>query len=398
MVLPLEIKIYHVRNAKVFYSGDNVSGFVEVRGPLKIPNAIVKIGFTGSSETEQQVGKSMFIDKAVFLQRTIHFNRDVDIERGATQTWPFTFELLVKTEPASGNARITYSRDANYAMAAHPIPPSVAISKPQWAAHVRYRLHAKLGMREHTGDVTIVPSKAQTDNGPLDAQLNVQSKAFTHVSSRLLPEQAHHRRSINKWFNDKFASGTPRAVFSITMRTAQTLIAGQDIPIQLKLVYDVEESILPSLPELRLLELKYKIRACTNIVSRSLLFSQEKQVAAYNTVFIRHLPLTSLFLVNGENLDVGLRRLSLDTALIPSFTTYNIRRRYEAQIAIVFECGGKQMTAEFLWKQLKIKFNESYSQMPSTESATTKDRALGGVAVVVQMLVTAATALAQIFS
>jgi hypothetical protein len=82
MVLPLEIKIYHVRNAKVFYSGDNVSGFVEVRGPLKIPNAIVKIGFTGSSETEQQVGKSMFIDKAVFLQRTIHFNRDVDIERG----------------------------------------------------------------------------------------------------------------------------------------------------------------------------------------------------------------------------------------------------------------------------------------------------------------------------
>jgi hypothetical protein len=405
MVLPLEIKIHHVRDAKVFYGGDNVSGFVKVAGPLKIPNATVKIGFAGSSETEQQVKNSMFIDKAVFFQTAILFNGDVDIERGDTQRWPFTFELPVKTEPAWGNARITYSEDANYAMAAHPIPPSVAISKPRWAAHVRYRLHAKLGMREHAGEVTIVPSKAQTDNGPPDAQLDVQSKVFTHVSSRLVPEQAHRRRSVNKWFSDKFASDTPRAVFSITARTAQTLIAGQDIPIQLMLVYDAEKSNLPSPPELRLLQLKYRIRARTYVLSRSrgIFSTQEKQVTACDTVFKRHLRLASLFLVNGNNLDVGilnandssLRHLSLDTALIPSFTTYNIRRRYEAQIAIVFECGGKQITAEFPWTQLKIEFNESYSQKPLKESATTRDKALVGAASVVKVLAATASAVAQ---
>jgi hypothetical protein len=131
MVLPLEIKIHHVRDAKVFYGGDNISGFVKVIGLLKIPNATLEIGFAGSSETEQQVEKSMFIDNAVFFQTAILFNRDVDIKRGDTRTWPFTFELLVKTEPAWGNAKITYSKDTNYAMAAHLIPPSVAISKPR---------------------------------------------------------------------------------------------------------------------------------------------------------------------------------------------------------------------------------------------------------------------------
>jgi hypothetical protein len=228
---------------------------------------------------------------------------------------------------------------------------------------------------------------------------------FTHVSSRLLPEQAHRRRSVNKWFSDKFASDTPRAVFSITARTAQTLIAGQDIPIQLMLVYDAEKSILPSLPELRLLELKYRIRARTYVLSRSrgVFSTQEKQVTACDTVFKRHLRFESLFLVNGSNLDVGildandssLRHLSLDTALIPSFTTYNIRRRYEAQIAIVFECGGKQITAEFPWTQLKIEFNENFSQKPLKESATTRDKALVGAAAVVKVLAATASAVAQ---
>jgi hypothetical protein len=190
MVLPLEIKIYHVCDAKVFYGGDNVSGFVKVAGPLKIPNATVEIRFAGSSETEQQVGKSMFIDKAVFFQTVILFNGDVDIQKGATQTWPFTFKLPVETEPAWGNARITYGKNANYAMAAHLIPPTVAISKLHWAAHVRYRLHAKLGMREHARDVTIVPSKAQANNGSPDVQLGLQSREFTHVSSWLLPRTA----------------------------------------------------------------------------------------------------------------------------------------------------------------------------------------------------------------
>jgi hypothetical protein len=74
---------------------------------------------------------------------------------------------------------------------------------------------------------------------------------------------------VNKWFSNKFASDTPRVVFRITARTAQTLIVGQYILIQLVLDYDTEKSILPSLLELQLLEIKYRIRARTYVLSRS---------------------------------------------------------------------------------------------------------------------------------
>jgi hypothetical protein len=234
----------------------------------------------------------------------------------------------------------------------------------------------------------------------------VQSKVFSHASSRLLPEQAHRQRSVNKWFNNKFAINTPRAVFSIKASTPQTLIAGQDIPIQLMLVYDTEKSNLPSLPELQLLGLKYRIRARTYVLSRSrgIFSTQEKQVTACDIMFKRHLQFASLFLVNGNKLDVSnlnandssLHHLSLDAALTPSFTTYNIRRRYEAQIATVLECGGKQITAEFPWTQLKIEFNKSYSQKPLKESATTRDKVLVGAAAVVKMLVAMASTVVQI--
>jgi hypothetical protein len=179
---------------------------------------------------------------------------------------------------------------------------------------------------------------------------------------------------------------------------------GQYIPIQLVLDYDTEKSISPSLLELQLLEIKYRIRARTYVLSRSS-STQEKQVTASNTVFKRHLRFASLFLANGNNLDVGilnandssLSHLSLDTALIPSFTTYNVSRRYESQIAIVFECGGKQIAARFPWTQLKIEFNESYSQKAIKESATTKEKALEVAVAVVKVLAATALAVTQTF-
>ena len=84
MVLPLEIKINHVRDTRVFHSGEYVSGLVKVAGPLKISNAAVEIRFSGSSTTEQQVKNGMYIDKAIFFQTTISYAGDVDIKGGDT--------------------------------------------------------------------------------------------------------------------------------------------------------------------------------------------------------------------------------------------------------------------------------------------------------------------------
>lgn len=209
-------------------------------------------------------------------------------------------------------------------------------------------------MRIQTGSVTIISPRI---DGFFDAQIDVQSKVFTHVSSRLLQDQAESRRSVNKWFSDKLASHTPRAVFTVTARTAQRLTAGQEIPIQLTLNYDKQKSNLQPPPEMQLLEVKYKIRGHTHVVSRGTL-SPEQYMDYQGTVFKRHLKFDSLFLIDGENLDVGmssnddggLRRISLDAVLVSPFTTYNICRWYEAEISILFECGGKEMRAKFIYE------------------------------------------------
>jgi hypothetical protein len=51
-----EIKIYHLRDNKAFYGGEEFSGLVEGRGPLKVPNASIEIRFSDSSQTVQGMG------------------------------------------------------------------------------------------------------------------------------------------------------------------------------------------------------------------------------------------------------------------------------------------------------------------------------------------------------
>jgi hypothetical protein len=415
------LQYYHVREANVFYGGDEFSGYVECRGPLKIPDATVEVGLSGYSETVQPIRNRTLDDKAIFFQTTkILFHGDLDIENGNSQTFPFTFQLPVETDPPGGNAKIKYSKKECYAKAPHPIPPSVALSgrmiNREWVVQVNYPLQAQVKKRK--GDVvrkkvwnlTIVPHKTAGEaEKPKEEVLQevlqeVNSKYFTVVSSRLLSDQAQRRRSVNKWLSDKVASDTPRAVFSFTARTVTTLIAGQDIPIILKIAHDAEKSTVPSVPAVNLLEVKYKIIAYTQLVSRGTL-AMDMQMDDKTTVFKRLLRFQSLALADGENLEVAeaqtdgsQRLLSLDAAIIPPFTTYNVNRRYEAELTIAFECGGKQMKAVFTWKPVTIVYNESYAEKPATQFGAADpngDKALMGAA---RMVVTAATVFAVAFS
>jgi hypothetical protein len=141
------------------------------------------------------------------------------------------------------------------------------------------------------------------------AELAVQSKSFTHTSSRLLPEEAQRKRSVSKWLSDRLASSTPKAVFSIKAQTLQALTPGQQIPIYLQLDYDTEKSNLASLPELRLLDVKYKILAKTEVwgdefmstaLTREIAGRRARQVRVYR----RHLKFDAHFLGNGQNIEV----------------------------------------------------------------------------------------------
>ncbi|KAF4637380.1 hypothetical protein G7Y89_g700 [Cudoniella acicularis] len=420
--MALEIKIYHVRDTKVFYGGDEVSGHVELWGPAKHSELTVEINFQGFSETMQIIKNHQYDDKAIFFQSSQPlFKGEVDIERGIMKIYPFKFQLPVETEPDGGNAKIKYntSRRFPYAKGPHPLPPSCAFSgdivgRP-YKARVSYTLNASaVGKafvpRRKLGTITVVPppsTKKETAKDPANGPLliAVPSKIFTQKSSRLLPGQAQHRRSVGGWLGDTFTSNTPKAIFTIVARTPQALTAGQDIPIQLMLQYDAEKSTLPSAPEVMLTQLKYKIKANTDIASRGR-FGAARYANPRETVFKRTLNFASMPLSNGENVDIGIwsvedggmTHIKFEQAIVSPFNTYNICRKYEVQIAITFECAGKKTTAVFAWKPLDIVYNEGYGEGPQTRFGPVGDNALQGAAAVVRVLATTAVVLATVLS
>lgn len=151
----------------------------------------------------------------------------------------------------------------------HPIPPGSALSGQTpypWQALISYTLHAKVsgkwGWREDKRALLVIP-KPQVDTQPAD--LMVQSKDFTYSSSQVLPEEAQGKLSVSKWLHGKFASNTSKEVFIVKAQTAQTLTPGHQIPIHLQLDHDTGKSSSSSLPELRLLDVRYKIFAKTEV-------------------------------------------------------------------------------------------------------------------------------------
>jgi hypothetical protein len=390
ILMSLEIKTYPLRPSNVYYGGEEITGYLELHGPLDIPDATLKISFKGGSEAVQTIKNRDLTDKQIFFQTTQDlFQGALVLQENEIRTFPYKFSLPDETEPQGGNAKVkicTSKRKKDfYEQGPHAIPPSCAFSggfPHAWSALVFYRLDAEISgkrfKRTKNGAIEVVLSPAQTKYvlDHADTEHDAQSKTFTHASSRLLEGGANKRRSVSTWFSDKFASSSPKAVFSFTARTATTLSAGQDVPIQITLNYDTAASNLPSIPQFTLLELKYKIKGITHSIARGTL-SPDLYIDDRSTVFKRQIRFAQLALTAGEALDVGfidtehggMHYIPLDIALVSGFMTYNVSRHYAVEITIVFACGGKQMKAEFGWENVNVAVNEDYHLRPATRFA-----------------------------
>jgi len=407
--MSIEIRTYPLRTSNVYYGGEEVSGFLLVKGPLNIADATVKVTFRGGSEAVQVIRNRELKDKQIFFSTTqVIFEGTLDLQQDNSQTIPFKF-TLPETTAAWGQQKIKLSPKKDlYAQEPHLLPPSLALSggfPHGWSVHILYCLEAEVdgkfamrelrGRRKITGAIAVVPSPYETkyllDHADTQSDA-VQSKKVTHISSRLLEGNTDKRRSMSTWFSDKFASSSPKAVFSFTARTATTLSAGQDIPIQITLNYDEKASNLPSIPTFTLLELKYKIKAITNLVSRGTL-APDMYIEDHTSVFKRQFRFAQMTLTNGQPVDIGyidterggLRYVALDAALVSPFMSYNVSRRYYAEVEMVFECGGKKMTAKFGWPKIDIVYNESYHSKAGDAPAD-KDGSLQGAVGVARVL------------
>lgn len=416
--MSIEIKIHHPRDSGVFYGGDDVTGFLEIKGPLNIPDATVKVHFKGCANVEQQSDSREGDDKQIFFQTLQELFRGViDLQEDEIRTFPFKLLLPDYTEPSWGQPKVRYHGSKGYrdkkvlfAQTPHPIPPSTAFSSTgRCSAQILYSLYAevrgKRTMRWKAGHVTVVPSPAQVKNTleHADAEHDARSETFTYTSSRLLEGNTDKRRSMKTWFSDSFASKTPKAVFGFTARTTTVLCSGQGIPIQITLNYDSSVSNLPSIPEFHLLELKYKLKAITHSANPNSGFSKSCHYDT-TTFFKRQIRFAKMALTNGQALDIGfidtekggLHYIPFDTAVVTPFTTYNISRRYDAEVIIVFQCAGKQMTAEFQWDNVNIAFNEAYYLRAPTQFATEDDKTFQGAVGVAKVAAVTAVRIAAV--
>ncbi|KAH6663734.1 hypothetical protein B0J14DRAFT_706988 [Halenospora varia] len=418
--MSVEIKIFHVRETHVFRGGDELSGFLELWGPVDHDQLTIEVTFCGESNTIQPVKQRTLEDKAKFFDYSqLLFAGKVSIERGAVQQYPFKFQIPLETEPGDGNSKVKYFNSRGkekFLRVPHLLPPSCAFRgtfiNREYAASVSYTLRAavvnKVFVRRATGTITIVhPALAISEEKiPADAPalVAVSSKVFTSSTSRLLPDKSQRRRSVGGWLGDTFKSGTPKAVFQIVARTTQVLTTGQDIPIQLKVEYDAEKSNLASPAEVKLTQMKYKVKALTDVVSRGFL-TPDMHVNARETVYKRTLNFASMPLTHndGEESDIGiwnleegrLSHIRFEKALVTPFNSYNVCRRYELEMIITFECGGKQSTTTFLWTPLEIIYNEGYVELASKQF-TVEDNPMEGAAVLIKVLAGTALVLAAV--
>ena len=375
--MSLSIKISYLRDSNVFYGGDEITGIVEIKGPLNLPNATVKIIFQGIAE----VGSGDHRDRHRFFS-TVHnfFRGAITLLGDETRTFPFKFVLPTHSERNVG--QIT-DNGAVFAQSAHPIPPSAAMAGNYpylWTAQVLYNLYADVicakpkRYLKNSGILTVVPSPTQTlvEWEHAGTVHEAQSKTFNQAISRSLTEAKKRRYSFKRWFSSSIESN-PKAVFNFTVRTATTLTAGQGIPIQLTLRYDSSASTLQSIPVIHLVGMVYTLNGVTNTVYRSGPTYQHCQDD--EKVFIRQMRFARIPLTDGQALDIGcanteqggVRPILFDKAVVTAFKTYNIARWYWARIAIIFHYEGKPLTAEFRCSPINVVFNEGYHQQPATQ-------------------------------
>ncbi|MCJ1247615.1 hypothetical protein MMC30_004830 [Trapelia coarctata] len=375
--MSLNIQVSHLRKTKVFHGGDTISGIVVATGPIKQASTIVEIKFKGTSQTliKQQNGhnKTVYRDKAKFFRLTTVLHRGAcNLEKDASESWPFTFQLPLLTEPKEGrNLGIIYSKTAGspYAKAAHPLPPNIALSGTkhgkEYKAFISYEIRAELHRSEvfsrnlhKAGSLPVAQRRARDEDGesPDPQMTTTTSQYFMHATSRLLPDHASKLRSLREWASDVFTSKAPSIFFTLSARSPKTLIERQAIPIELRLAVNTARSTVQQWPEITLLAASYKLKAHTHIRARGF-WDKDVDTKPSAVVMERRLVVETpentapLKLKDCEVVDIGtLYNLTLPKGgVMPSFDSYAVSRRYAAHLTVKILCAGKKFEREFIW-------------------------------------------------
>ena len=274
-------------------------------------------------------------------------------------------------------------------------------ARRQWAAQVIYQLHARIHGkridRQFSARIIVMqPPEARLIGASPNAISEWKTASVTHVSSSLPASQTPKKRFGKGWFGNKNAAC---AVFRVWMQRATTLTAGTDVPLWLKLVFDNEQSTMPSIPNVRLLRLKYTIWRSVNLVARSFL-APEAEKGGLNNVFERYLEFELTNLTNNEYIEAGIidggstSNIHFDVNLVPAFSTYHICQGYELSVELEVECEGKNQRLGLDNIPLEIVFNEGYTEKPK---ATPENTSSGKAGMLGNTLVPVAGALLSAF-
>ena len=373
--MSLNIRVNHVRKNQVFHAGDRISGIVVATGPINEDETVVELIFKGKSKTliKQHNGESTshYKHKVKFFRMAEVLLRGAcKLESDASTAWPFTFELPRYTESGNGNPNIVYSRKANapYAKSPHLLPPSMSVSGKKRGkackALISYELRVSLrrsrlfsrSLRQ-SGSLPVVQCRSRADVDPPDPRMTTYHRAFSHATSRLLPDHASRSRSPREWISDIFTSKAPKVSFSLSARSPRILIEGQAIPIELCLVFDSANSTVSSVPEFKLARVDYEFKEYTNVRALTGFRRLDVTMEPSEIVLRRHLPLmTTTSLKDNEVVDIGAicNVGLLGVHLIPTFNSYSICRSYKAKLIVRVACAGKQFAATFQWKPVVV--------------------------------------------
>lgn len=396
--MSLGIQVHYV-GKKVSHPGDRISGIVVATGPINEDATVVEIKFKGKSQTLIKYNNGQtevrYPDKVKFFRVVkVLFRGSCKLEKGSSTSWPFTFQLPLRTEPDQGNPDIIYSRNmtAPYAKGPHPLPPSMSVSGSargaRYKAVISYELHAELRRKalfsrslRKSGNLPVARRRPLADGDPPDPQMTTRRREFRHATSRLLPDHAAQPRSFREWVGDTFTSKAPSVSFSLSARSPTTLTEGQAIPIELCLGFDSERSTVPSPPEFSLMAADYVLKEYTHVRGRTMFKSRDSTVEPSKVVLSRHLLFETADTALKSNgvVDIGaIHKVALpELGLIPTFNSYSICRSYAAKLTVKMACAGKKFNARFKWTPVVLLSKEV--EMPENGDGEPPMKELGKV-------------------
>lgn len=166
-------------------------------------------------------------------------------------------------------------------------------------------------------------------------------------------------------------SNLPVARFKVHMELPRVGVAGQPLPVFLKLDHDMERSTAPVSPIVLLKKCSLELRAFTFIqCMREEMFHDGDEQRNWDTeheiafVDFTEKMETAPALTNHFDLR-NVMRVSVPPYARPTFSTFNIRRTYKLRLKLSVECAQKTFKAEFLTGDFVLLAKD---YMPSTES------------------------------